>query len=107
MRSGRVGFLPGHPSQGAGTQQEPCPSYTSRGKEDHLCPTTPPRASFGVELEFILAECGGRDPDADIAHQLPPRLPKVVTAMDDLHELFVSKELPVGPFVPFPARNSP
>ena len=97
MRSEGAGSPNDDPSQGAETQREPCPSSTSRGKRDRLDATTPPRPSFGVELEFMIAECDGPDPDADIAHQLPPRLPKVDMAMDDLHELFVTKGLPVGP----------
>jgi hypothetical protein len=35
-------------------------------------PTTPPRTSFGIELEFIVASTDYIDPDAQLSHILPP-----------------------------------
>lgn len=35
-------------------------------------PATPPRTSFGIELEFIVARTDYIDPDAQLSHILPP-----------------------------------
>ncbi|KAG9255157.1 uncharacterized protein F5Z01DRAFT_621261 [Emericellopsis atlantica] len=60
-------------------------------------PTTPPRASFGVELEFLVAERKyGRDmdPDSANAHRLPPLYDRGETRVV-MTELFKDKGIPL------------
>lgn len=47
----------------------------------NLQPTTPPRVSFGIEIEFLVAELreGLPDPDRAIEHKLAPVYPKGTT----------------------------
>ena len=73
-------------------------SSTSKGKGKEPAqepPTTPPRISFGVELEFLVAERPGKtDPDQELAHLLPPVYRRGKT-LKRMQELLESKGIPM------------
>ncbi|KFH41357.1 hypothetical protein ACRE_079260 [Hapsidospora chrysogenum ATCC 11550] len=83
------GKQPAHdPEPSSGKGKEPTSSQSN--------PTTAPRTSFGIEIEFLVAELVGRadDPDKEIAHLLPPVYRTGITK-DKIHDLLKRKGIPM------------
>lgn len=88
------------------TYEDPPSSSIAGVGEPSTEPTTPPRVAFGVELEFLVAECEDRDPDADIAYKLAPPT-GVGTARQAIKELLESRGLPAKDVQEFKDRFIP
>ncbi|KAI6785971.1 uncharacterized protein J7T54_006310 [Emericellopsis cladophorae] len=73
----------------------------------NIAPTTPPRASFGVELEFLVAErkyARDKDPDSGVAHCLPPLYDRG-ESRGVMIELFKDKGIPLREHGDPPAKG--